>query len=49
MESSLITSVYLQSLAADILAQKRTKLDILATDIQNYIPQTIKFIKSSIV
>jgi hydroxyethylthiazole kinase-like uncharacterized protein yjeF len=49
MESSLITSVYLHSLAADILAQKRTKLDILATDIQNYIPQTIKFIKSSIV
>jgi len=49
IESSLITAVYLHSLAADILAQKRTNLDILATDIQNYIPQTIKFVKKSIV
>jgi len=49
VENAIITSVYLHSLAADILAQKRTKLDILATDIQNYIPQTIKFLTSSIV
>jgi hydroxyethylthiazole kinase-like uncharacterized protein yjeF len=49
IESSVISSVYLHSLAADILAQKRTKLDILATDIQNYIPQTIKFLQRSIV
>ena len=49
LEKSLITGVYLHSLAADLLAAKRTKLDILATDIQNYIPQTIKFIENSIV
>lgn len=49
IESSIITAVYLHSLAADILVQKRSKLDILATDIQNYIPQTIKFIENSIV
>lgn len=49
IERSIITAVYLHSLAADILAQKRTKLDILASDIQNYIPSTIKFLKSSIV
>jgi len=48
-EKAIVTAVYLHSLAADILAQKRTKLDILATDIQNYIPQTIKFLASSIV
>ena len=48
-ENSIITAVYLHSLAADILVQKRSKLDILATDIQNYIPQTIKFIEDSIV
>jgi NAD(P)H-hydrate epimerase len=49
IENAIVTAVYLHSLAADILAQKRTKLDILATDIQNYIPQTIKFLTSSIV
>ena len=49
IEKSLVTGVYLHSLAADLLAAKRTKLDILATDIQNYIPQTIKFLENSIV
>ena len=49
VENAIITAVYLHSLAADILAQKRTKLDILATDIQNYIPQTIKFLTGSLV
>ena len=49
IESAIITAVYLHSLAADILANKRSKLDILASDIQNYIPQTIKFLVNSIV
>jgi ADP-dependent NAD(P)H-hydrate dehydratase / NAD(P)H-hydrate epimerase len=49
IESSIVTAVYLHSLAADILAKKRTKLDILASDIQNYIPQTIKFLVNSVV
>ena len=49
IEKAIVTAVYLHSLAADILAEKRTKLDILATDIQNYIPQTIKFLVNSVV
>lgn len=49
IEKAVITAVYLHSLAADILAEKRTKLDILATDIMNYIPQTIKFLVNSVV
>ena len=49
VEKAVITAVYIHSLAADILAKKRTKLDILATDIQNYIPQTINFLENSIV
>ena len=49
IEKSLVTGVYLHSLAADLLSAKRTKLDILASDIQNYIPQTIKFLRHSIV
>lgn len=48
-EKAVVTAVYLHSLAADILAEKRTRLDILASDIQNYIPQTIKFLVSSVV
>ena len=49
IENSIISAVYIHSLAADILVNKRTKIDILATDIQNYIPQAIKFLKRSIV
>ena len=49
IEKAVVTAVYLHSLAADILIEKRSKLDILATDIQNYIPQTIKFLENSIV
>jgi NAD(P)H-hydrate epimerase len=49
IEKAIVTAVYLHSLAADILAEQRTKLDILATDIQNYIPQTIKFLVNSVV
>lgn len=49
IEKSIVTAVYIHSLAADLLAARRTKLDILATDIQNYIPQTIKFMENSIV
>lgn len=48
-EKAVITAVYLHSLAADLLAAKRTKLDILASDIQNYVPQTIKFLENSVV
>ncbi|HSW54300.1 MAG TPA: NAD(P)H-hydrate dehydratase [Ignavibacteriaceae bacterium] len=49
IEKSVVTAVYLHSLAADILAEKRTKLNILASDIQNNIPQTIKFLVNSLV
>ncbi len=48
IENAILTAVYLHGLAADILSQKRTKLDILASDIQNYISQTIKFLEKSI-
>ena len=48
-EKAIVTAVYLHSLAADILAEKRTKLDILASDIQRYIPPTIKFLENSVV
>lgn len=49
IEKAVVTAVYLHSLAADILAEKRTRFDILASDIQNYIPRTIKFLVNSVV
>jgi hydroxyethylthiazole kinase-like uncharacterized protein yjeF len=49
VEKAVVSAVYLHSLAADILAGKKTKLSILASDIQNYVPQTIKFLVDSIV
>ena len=49
IEKSIVTGVYIHSLAADLLASKRTKFDILASDIMNYIPQTLKFIEKSVV
>jgi NAD(P)H-hydrate epimerase len=49
IEKAVLSAVYIHSLAADILAKKRTKLDIIASDIQNYIPQTIKFLVNSLV
>jgi len=49
IEKAIVTAVYIHSLAADLLASKRTKLDILASDIQNYIPQTIRFLEQSVV
>jgi NAD(P)H-hydrate epimerase len=49
IEKAVVSAVYIHSLAADILARKRTKLDIIASDIQNYIPQTIKFLVNSLV
>lgn len=48
-EKAIVSAVYLHSLAADLLAAKRTKFNLLATDIQNYIPQAIKFLENSIV
>lgn len=49
IEKAVVSAVYIHSLAADILARKRTKMDIVASDIQNYIPQAIKFLVNSLV
>lgn len=48
-EKAIVSAVYIHSLAADLLVHKRTNLDILATDILNYVPQTIKFLRNSVV
>jgi NAD(P)H-hydrate epimerase len=49
IEKAVVSAVYLHSLSADILAGKRSQYDIVASDIMNFIPETIKFLESSIV
>jgi len=49
IEKSIFTAVYLHGLIADILVQKRTEYDLLATDLINNIPLAINFLRNSLV
>jgi NAD(P)H-hydrate epimerase len=49
IEKAVVSAVYLHSLSADLLVSKRSKYDILASDVLNHIPRTIKFLENSIV
>ena len=48
-EASIISSVYLHGLTADILVHKRTEYDILASDLIDNLSRSIKFLTKSIV
>jgi NAD(P)H-hydrate epimerase len=49
IELAIVSAVYLHSLSADLLVRERSKYDILASDILNYLPKTIKFLENSLV
>lgn len=49
IEKALVFSVYMHSLSADLLVSERSKYDILASDILNNVPKTIKFLENSLV
>ncbi len=49
IEAAIISSVYLHSLTADLLVHKRTEYDILASDLIDNLPRSIKFLTQSIV
>jgi len=49
IELAIVSAVYLHSLSADLLVKARSKYDILASDIMNNIPKTIKFLENSLV
>ncbi len=49
IESAVINSVYLHSLAADLLINKLTQFGITADDIIENLPKAIKFIRNSFV
>ncbi|MCB9247514.1 MAG: NAD(P)H-hydrate dehydratase [Ignavibacteriales bacterium] len=49
IESSIISSVYLHGLIADLLREDETEFGITPEKLINYIPKTIKFLRNSIV
>jgi NAD(P)H-hydrate epimerase len=49
IESAIVSAVYIHSLSADLLVNQRSKYDVLASDILNNIPKTIKFLENSLV
>ena len=49
IEKALVSAVYLHSLSADLLLSEKTEYSLLATDVMNYIPNTINFLRKSIV
>ncbi|MDP3582534.1 MAG: NAD(P)H-hydrate dehydratase, partial [Ignavibacteria bacterium] len=49
IESALISAVYLHSLSADLLLDKKTEYSFTAKDILENLPDAIKFIRKSII
>ncbi|MCX7797493.1 MAG: NAD(P)H-hydrate dehydratase [Melioribacter sp.] len=49
IEESLISAVYIHSLAADLLLDKKTEYGYIATDLMEEIPNAIKFLINSFV
>jgi len=49
IEKAIISAVYLHSLAADLLLEEKTEYSLMASDVMNYIPNTINFLRKSIV
>ena len=49
IEKAVVSAVYIHSLAADLLVASKTEYSVLASDLLNYLPNTIKFLRNSIV
>ena len=49
IEEAVIAAVYIHSLSADILREKKTIFGLTAKDIMTNIPETIKFLDASII
>jgi NAD(P)H-hydrate epimerase len=49
VEKAVVTGVYLHGLAADLLISKKTEYSLLASDIIDYLPDSIKFLRNSFV
>jgi NAD(P)H-hydrate epimerase len=49
IENALVSGVYLHGLAADLQVAKKTEYSLLASDIIDYLPNAITFLRKSIV
>lgn len=49
IEKAVVSAVYLHSLSADLLLAEKTEYSLMATDVMNYLPNTINFLRKSIV
>ena len=49
IEKAVVSAVYIHSLAADLLVASKTEYSLLAGELLNYLPNTINFLRNSIV
>jgi NAD(P)H-hydrate epimerase len=49
IEKAVVSAVYIHSLAADLLVASKTEYSVMAGELLNYLPNTIKFLRNSIV
>ena len=48
IEKAIIAAVYIHGLAADLLVAKTNEYSLLASDLINYLPNTVTFLRNSI-
>ena len=49
IEKAVLTAVYIHGLAADLLIKSKTEYSIVASDLINYLPNAINFLRKSVV
>ncbi|MGB5892861.1 MAG: NAD(P)H-hydrate dehydratase [Ignavibacteriaceae bacterium] len=49
IEKAVVSAVYIHGLAADLLVASKTEYSLMAGELLNYLPNTIKFIRNSLV
>ncbi|MCH7772893.1 MAG: NAD(P)H-hydrate dehydratase [Bacteroidetes bacterium] len=49
IEKAVVSAVYIHSLAADLLVSRKTEYSLMAGELLNYLPNTINFLRNSIV
>jgi NAD(P)H-hydrate epimerase len=49
IEKAIVSAVYIHSLAADLLVASKTEYSLVAGELLNYLPNTINFLRNSIV
>jgi hydroxyethylthiazole kinase-like uncharacterized protein yjeF len=49
IEKAVVSAVYIHGLAADLLVASKTEYSLLAGELLNYLPTTIKFLRNSVV